>query len=83
MIRVTFGVGVSAHPSLQISQCNRMLWIMLRISPRLQVLPKHCFTWMIVSPGQLAEEAIDLHNQLVTLFNKGGFLLRKWNSSDM
>ena len=28
------------------------------------------------------EEAIDLHQQLLNLFSKGGFLLRKWNSSD-
>ena len=28
------------------------------------------------------EEAIDLHHQLLDLFVKGGFLLRKWNSSD-
>ena len=28
------------------------------------------------------EEAIDFHHQLLDLFVKGGFLLRKWNSSD-
>ena len=28
------------------------------------------------------EEATDLHQQLLNLFVKGGFLLRKWNSSD-
>ena len=28
------------------------------------------------------EEAIDLHQQLITLFSKGGILLRKWNSSN-
>ena len=28
------------------------------------------------------EEAIELHAQLQTLFDKGGFLLRKWNSSE-
>lgn len=28
------------------------------------------------------EEAIDLHHELLDLFVKGGFLLRKWNSSD-
>ena len=32
--------------------------------------------------AESVEEAIDLHQQLVTLFSKGGFLLRKWNSSD-
>ncbi len=28
------------------------------------------------------EEAIELQKELQTLFSKGGFLLRKWNSSD-
>ena len=28
------------------------------------------------------EEAMDLHQQLLNLFAKGGFLLRKWNSSN-
>ena len=28
------------------------------------------------------EEAMNLHQQLLNLFAKGGFLLRKWNSSD-
>ena len=32
--------------------------------------------------AESTEEAIDLHQQLVTLFNKGCFLLCKWNSSD-
>ena len=29
------------------------------------------------------EETIELHTQLQTLFHKGGFLLRKWNSSEV
>ncbi len=29
------------------------------------------------------KEAIELHVQLQALFNKGGFLLRKWNSSEL
>ena len=29
------------------------------------------------------EEAIELHHQLQNLFAKGGFLLRKWNSSEL
>ena len=28
------------------------------------------------------DEAIQLQNELQTLFGKGGFLLRKWNSSE-
>ena len=28
------------------------------------------------------QEAIELQHQLQDLFSKGGFLLRKWNSSD-
>ena len=32
--------------------------------------------------AESVEEAIDLHQQLITLFSKGGFLLHKWNSSN-
>ena len=35
-----------------------------------------------LSGANSTAEAIDLHTQLHTLFSKGGFLLRKWNSSD-
>jgi hypothetical protein len=28
------------------------------------------------------DEAVELHNQLQSLFGEGGFLLRQWNSSD-
>lgn len=33
-----------------------------------------------LTSAESVEEAIDLHQQLVTLFSKDGFLLRKWNS---
>ena len=47
-----------------------------------QTVDKSFYVDDCLTGADLKEDAIELHRQLQNLFSKGGFLLRKWNSSE-
>ena len=76
MTRITFGVSASSFAANMAVKQNA-LDLTLEY-PKASVAIEKSF---YVDDG-LTEEAIDLQKQLQDLFSSGGFLLRKWNSSD-
>ena len=81
MTRVTFGVSASSFIANKSVQQNALDHA--KDFPKAaSVVEASFYVDDCLTGAESAEEAIDLHQQLVTLFNKGGFLLRKWNSSD-
>ncbi len=50
--------------------------------PQAAEVVKKCFYVDGLTGADSVQEAIKLQGQLQDLFSKGGFLIRKWNSSD-
>ena len=81
MTRVTFGVSASslaANMSVKRNASDHALEF-----PKAAKTVEHAFyVDDCLTGANSIEEAVDLHHQLLSLFAKGGFLLRKWHSSD-
>ena len=82
MTRVTFGVSASSFVSNMCVKQNA-----LDLSMEFPLAARAVEDSFYVDDGLTGadsiEEAIDLHSQLQGLFDRGGFLLRKWNSSEL
>ena len=81
MTRVTFGVSASSFAA-NMSVKQNALDHKLDCPKAAEVVETSFYVDDCLTGAESVEEALDLQNQLVTLFSKGGFLLRKWNSSD-
>ena len=81
MTRVTFGVSaLSFAANMAVKQNAIDFATEFRRAAR--VIDTSFYVDDCLTGADSIAEAIDLHTQLHTLFCKGGFLLRKWNSSD-
>ena len=81
MTRVTFGVSASSFAANMSVKRNAMDHA-LEFPKAANVVETAFYVDDCLTGANSVEEAIDLHQQLLHLFAKGGFLLRKWNSSD-
>ena len=81
MTRVTFGVSASSFAANMAVKQNAV-----EHAVEFPLAAKRVHTSFYVDDGltgaDSVQEAIELQHQLQDLFSKGGFLLRKWNSSD-
>ena len=81
MTRVTFGVSASSFAAnMAVKQSAIDFATEFPIAAK--VVDTSFYVDDCLTGANSTNEAIDLHTQLHTLFSKGGFLLRKWNSSD-
>ena len=78
MIRVTFGVSPSSFAA-NMSVKRNALDHALEFPKAADAVERSFYVDDCLAGANSVEEAVDLHQQL---FAKGGFLLRKWNSSD-
>ena len=81
MTRVTFGVSASsfiANMSVRRNALDHALAYPLAA----KAVEESFYVDDGLTGADSIEGAIELHAQLQTLFDKGGFLLRKWNSSE-
>ena len=81
MTRVTFGVSASSFAANMSVKRNAMDHT-LEFPEAAKAVETAFYVDDCLTGADSIEEAIDLHHQLLDLFIKGGFLLRKWNSSD-
>ena len=81
MTRVTFGVSASSFAA-NMSVKRNALDNTLGFPKAADVVATSFYVDDCLTGAESVEKAVDLHQQLVTLFHKGGFLLRKWNSSN-
>ena len=81
MTRVTFGVSASSFAANMSVKRNAMDHA-LEFPKAADVVETAFYIDDCLTGANSVEEAIDLHQQLLHLFAKGGFLLRKWNSSN-
>ena len=78
MTRVTFGVSPSSFAA-NMSVKRNALDHALEFPKAADAVERSFYVDDCLAGANSVEEAVDLHQQL---FAKGGFLLRKWNSSD-
>ena len=78
MIRVTFGVSASSFVG-NMSVKQNALDFALEYP---QAVEKSFYVDDRLTGADSVEEALQLQKQLQELFSRGGFLLRKWNSSE-
>ena len=81
MTRVTFGVSASSCAA-NMSVKQNALDHTLEFPKAARVVECAFYVDDCLTGADSADEAIDLHHQLLNLFAKGGFVLRKWSSSD-
>ena len=81
MTRVTFGVSASSFAANMAVKQNAVDFA-TEFPIAAKVVDTSFYVDDCLTGANSTEEAIDLHTQLHILFSKGGFLLRKWNSSD-
>ena len=81
MTRVTFGVSASSFAANMAVKQNASDFA-LDYSQAVDVVNDSFYVDDGLTGADSPKEAIDLQEQLQALFAKGGFLLRKWNSSD-
>ena len=81
MTRVTFGVSASSFAA-NMSLKRNALDHAMEFPKAAHAVETAFYVDDCLTGANTVEEAIDLHQQLLHLFIKGGFLLRKWNSSD-
>ena len=81
MIRVTFGVSASSFIANMCVKQNAIDHASKYPLAR-KVVDESFYVDDGLTGADTVDEAVELHNQLQSLFNEGGFLLRKWNSSD-
>ena len=82
MTRVTFGVSASSYAA-NMSVKQNSLDFSSDYPLAASVVDKSFYVDDCLSGADTPEEAIELHRQLLGLFGRGGFALRKWNSSDL
>ena len=81
MTRVTFGVSASSFAANMSVRQNAL--DLAQEFPLAAKVVEDCFyVDDCLTGADTIERAILLYHQLLDLFNRGGFLLRKWNSSD-
>ena len=81
MTRVTFGVSASSFAANMVVKQNATDFA-TEFPNAARVVDASFYVDDCLTGADSIAEAIDLHTQLHNLFSKGGFLLRKWNSSD-
>ena len=81
MTRVTFGVSASSFAGNMLVKHNAVDNA-LEFPKAANVVETSFYVDDCLTGADSVEEAMDLHQQLLNLFAKGGFLLSKWNSSD-
>ena len=81
MTRVTFGVSASSFAANMSVKRNAIDYT-LEFPKAAYVVGTAFYVDDCLTGADSLDEAIDLHQQLLNLFGKGDFLLRKWNSSD-
>lgn len=82
MTRVTFGVSASSCAA-NMSVKQNSLGFSSDYPLAASVVDKSFYVDDCLSGADTPEEAFELHQQLPDLFNRGGFTLHKWNSSDL
>ena len=81
MTRVTFGVSASSFAANMAVKHNALDFAMEHPQAA-NVLKKSFYVDDGLTGADSVQEAIELQGELQDLFSKGGFLLRKWNSSN-
>ena len=81
MTRVTFGVSASSFAA-NMSVKQNSLDFGLEYPQATSAVEKSFYVDDGLTGADSVEEAIQLQKQLQDLFSRGGFLLRKWNSSE-
>ena len=81
MTRVTFGVSASSFAA-NMSVKQNAIDHALEFPKAADAVERAFYVDDCLAGADSVEEAICLHQQLLDLFTKGGFLLRKWSSSD-
>ena len=81
MTRVTFGVSASSFAANMAVKQNAHDFA-LDYPLAVKAVDESFYVDDGLTGADSAEEAIELQRQLQGLFSRGGFLLRKWNSSD-
>ena len=81
MTRVTFGVSASSFAA-NMSVKQNAIDFALEYSHAVTAVEKSFYVDDGLTGADSIEEAIELQRQLQDLFSRGGFLLRKWNSSE-
>ena len=79
--RVTFGVSVSSFIANMCVKQNAINHASKYPFAK-KVVGESFYVNDGLTQADTVDEAVELHNQLQSLFNEGGFLLHKWNSSD-
>ena len=81
MTRVTFGVSASSFAANMTVKQNAM-YHAVQYPPAAEAVSNSFYVDDALTGADSISQAIELQRQLQTLFSKGGFLLRKWNSSE-
>ena len=81
MTRVTFGVSASSFVA-NMSVKQNALDFALEYPQAVTAVEKSFYVDDGLTGADSVEEALQLQKQLQELFSRGGFLLRKWNSSE-
>jgi len=82
MTRVTFGVSASSYAAnMAVKQLSLDLALDYPLAAK--AIERSFYVDDCLSGADTPQEAVELHQQLQNLLDKGGFLLRKWNSSDI
>jgi len=81
MTRVTFGVSASSFAANMAVKQNAIDYS-LEYPEAAEVVHKSFYVDDCLTGAKDPESAISLQQQLVGLFSRGGFLIRKWNSND-
>lgn len=81
MTRLTFGVRASSFIA-NMSLKQNALDFEDEFPLASKVVQESCYVDDCLTGADNVEAAISLHRQLVDLFQRGGFLLRKWSTSD-
>ena len=82
MTRVTFGVSASSFAANMAVKQNALDFAM-EFPNAAKVVDKSFYVDDCLTGADSITEAVALQTQLHSLFSKGGFLLRKWNSSEV
>ena len=81
MTRVTFGVSASSFAANMAVKQNALDHA-VEFPRAAKVVDKSFYVDDCLSGADSVSEAVALQSELHSLFSKGGFLLRKWNSSE-
>ena len=81
MTRVTFGVSASSFAA-NMAMKHNALDHALEFPKAAEAVKSAFYVDDCLTGADSIDEAIGLHHQLLNLLAKGGFLLRKWKSSD-